>query len=370
MIRVLHVFGALDTGGAESRTMDLYRRINREKVQFDFLVHTEKVGFYEEEIEQLGGRIYRVPNRTIKNTFRYYKAINEFFQVHTEYSVVHGHSLSSGFLYLRAAKRNGVRVRIAHSRCGASNSRDFVTIVKEILKKLSRFYATDRFAVSEVAAEAAFGRKMVEHNQVRVIPNAIDTSKYGYDPLNRIRMRKIFDIEDNFVVGHIGRFSIQKNHELIIEIFSALKRVIPNATLILVGDGELKPKIKNKVKRSGLEESVIFAGIRSDVPDVLQAIDVILFPSFFEGLPGVILEAQASGVPCVISDKISKEVKITDLVNYVSLDDSIDHWVQEVEKFQQGFTRRNTVSEIIDAGYDIDSVAKQYEEFYLNSVRY
>lgn len=367
-IRVLHVLGTLDSGGAESRTMDIYRKIDREKVQFDFLIHTEKKCFFEDEIYALGGRIYRMPQRTLKNSFKYYKKLKRFFNQHKEYKIVHGHSLSSGFLYLSIAKKCGASVCIAHSRCGLTNHSDFVSKIKRNFKKLSRFYATEKFAVSKIAGIAAFGCKSIERNEVKIIPNGIDAKKYTYNADVREKMRKELNIDNNVVIGHIGRFQQQKNHDFIIEVFSEIHKKEPNSKLILVGDGELKSKIEEKVNTLQLSDSVIFTGVRSDVPDLLQAMDVLLFPSFFEGLPGVVLEAQAAGLPSVISDKITDEVKITDLVEYLPLNKNAEYWAEKLLEFSRKFERRNTYNEIVEAGYDIESVAKWYEDFYLNSI--
>lgn len=366
-IRVLHVFGGLDAGGAESRVMDIYREIDKNKVQFDFLIHTEKKGFFEDEIKEMGGRIFRVPRFGIKTIFSYHRVMNEFFEQYPEYKIIHGHMLSTAFIYLRVAKQYNVPVRIAHSRCGSRTQDNIENMIKEFFKRLSRFYVTDKFAVSKIAGVSAFGKHSVNSGKVKILPNAIKTKKYLYKNEDRNKIRSEFDIKHKFVIGHIGRFQHQKNHDFIIDVFKKVHKQKPNSVLILVGDGDLKTSIEDKVNKLRLKDSVIFTGVRSDVPQLLQGMDVLLFPSFFEGLPGVVLEAQAAGLPCIISDKITQEVKITDLVEYVSLDESAEYWAKKVMKYSQGFERRNTYNEIVEAGYDIESVAKWYQEFYLNT---
>lgn len=366
-IRVLHVFGGLDSGGAESRTMDIYRQIDKRKVQFDFLIHTQKVGFFEDEIIRMGGRIYRVPRFSTRTIISYQRALNDFFNKHSEYKVVHGHMLSTAFIYQNIAKKHRIPVRIAHSRCGSRSEINIENMIKELFKRLTRFYVSDKFAVSKVAGASAFGNHSVSTGEVKILPNAIKTEKYLFDNDVRNRTRRDLNIEGKFVIGHIGRFQRQKNHDFIIKIFNEVHSRLPNSLLLLVGDGELKSEIEEKVMKLGLNNSVVFTGVRSDVPDLLQAMDILLFPSFVEGLPGVVLEAQAAGLPCIISDKITNEVKVTDLVEYVSLDKSIEYWVEKVIPFSNGYSRRNTLNDFEEAGFDIEAVAKWYQDFYIES---
>lgn len=364
-IRVLHVFGGLDAGGAESRTMDIYRQINKEKVQFDFLIHTEKSGFFEDEIIKMGGRIYRVPRYGISTIIRYPIELKSFFKKHTEYSIVHGHILSTAFIYLWMAKKFNVPIRIAHSRSGSRDIYSVENIIKEIFKRLTRFFSTEQFAVSRIAGISAFGINNINKNKVKIVPNAIDSKKYFFNEEIRKEIRSKMGLNDKFVIGHVGRFEEQKNHNFIIDVFNNIHNENPNTLLVLIGDGHLKIEIEKKVKKYGLEGSVIFTGIRSDVHNLLQAIDIILFPSFFEGLPGVILESQAAGLPCIISNKITEEVKITDLVNYVSLKKSSQQWAEIILKYSKGFKRENTNKKLKKSGYDIESVAKWYESYYI-----
>ena len=368
-IRVLHVFGGLDYGGAESRTMDIYRKINRNKVQFDFLIHTNKKGFFEDEISKMGGRIYRVPRLGIRTFFLYQKEINNLFRKHSEYKIIHGHILSTAFIYQRCAKKYGIPIRIAHSRCGNRAEINFENVIKELCERISRFYVTHKFAVSKIAGISVFGNRSVVSGEVKILPNAITAQKYIYNNEIREKIRNEFNANNKFIVGHIGRFQKQKNHEFIIDIFFKVHKNIPKSLLILVGDGDLKLSIENKVNKLGLSDCVVFTGIRSDVPDILQAMDVLLFPSTHEGLPGVVLETQASGLPCVISDRITEEVRITDLVEYVSLTKSAKFWAEKLMKFSKGYVRRNTYKEIVEAGYDIESVTKWYQDFYLEKTK-
>lgn len=360
-IRVLHVFGRLESGGAESRTMDIYRNIDREKVQFDFAIHTEDECFYSAEVRALGGNIYSFPRFNGKNIMKYKKSWSTFFEQHPEYEIVHGHLTSAAFLYLNEAKKYKVPVRIAHAR---NSNKD--NIIKKYTSKLSRFYTTHLFAVSRLAAISEFGEKKVNEGKVSILPNAIDAGKYKFDENKRLRKREEFGFKDKLVVCHVGRLHPQKNHEFLLEIFEIIKTKHKNSILLLVGEGPLKEKIEKQIQELSLEDSVILTGARTDVPDILQASDVLLFPSHFEGLPGVVLEAQAAGLPSVISNNITKEVKITDLVKYISLNEGASYWATKTLEHSKKFSRYDTFNEIKTAGYDINTVSKWYEEFYLS----
>lgn len=365
-IRVLHVFGWLESGGAESRTMDIYRSINKEKVQFDFLIHTNEVGFYEEEIKKMGGRIYRLPRFNFKNYFRYKNALKRFFKKHPEYNIIHGHMLSTAFIYLKVAKQMGVPVRIAHSRSGNRAQKNPISIAKNLTDKLSRFDATNKFAVSKIAALGAFGKTNLNKNNVKVIPNAIDAKKFSYSEVTRISKRKEFNLNDAFVIGHIGRFTEQKNHLFLLEVFNSIKNIKKNAKMILIGDGPLHSNIENRIVELDLVNDIFMLGIRDDIPNLLQIMDIFVFPSTHEGLPGVILESQASGLPCLISNSITKEVQLTNLVEYKSIQDTPSEWAKSAIKKASQDTRRNTFDIFVDQGYDIKSISKFYQDFYLN----
>ncbi len=359
-IRILHVFGRLDSGGAESRTMDIYKTIDRAKVQFDYAIHTTDDCYFTDEVKALGGKIYNFPRFNGKNYLKYRKAWNLFFQEHREYKIIHGHQTSTGFIYLDEAKKNKVPIRIAHSRNSNKDNK-----LKQYVCKMAKRYATHLFAVSRLAAISEFGKDAVTKGNVEILPNAIDAKKYVYNRVIRDEKRNELGFKNELVVCHIGRFHPQKNHMFLLEIFKTLNDKYKNTKLVLIGDGSLRKKIENKIKKLEISNSVIMTGIRSDVPQLLQAMDVLIFPSFYEGLPGVVLEAQAAGLPCIISDTITSEVKITELVEYVSLAESPDYWVGKTLKFLQDFERRNTYDVIVESGYDIEAVASWYQEFYI-----
>lgn len=286
------------------------------------------------------------------------------FQKHPEYRIVHGHQTNTGFVYLKEARANNVPIRIAHSR--NSNKENFI---KKHICKLSKLYATHLFAVSRVAGISEFGEKAVNEGTVKILPNAIDAKKYTFNEKTRKSKRTELGIENEMIVIHIGRFHPQKNHMFLLEVFCQILKSEPKAKLLLVGDGSLRGDIVKEISKKNIQESVIITGIRSDVPELLQAADILLFPSLYEGLPGVVLESQASGLQCIISDKITKEVRVTNLVNFISLEESAEYWAQEVLRIANLNKRRNMYSAIAEAGYDSKSVSKWYENFYIDSIK-
>ena len=359
-VRVLHVFGRLDSGGAESRTMDIYRHIDRSKVQFDFAVHTEDECFFSQEVRQLGGRIHAFPRFKGTNYREYKKAWDDFFQNHPEYDIIHGHMTTTAFIYLKRAKKHGLKKRIMHAR---NANKD--TVIKYVLSRLGKKYATDLFAVSKLAGLSEFGKKAFKNNQVQIIPNAIEVDKYTFDEHSREHYRNEFQLSnDNKAIIHIGRFHKQKNHEFLIDIFSELRKNHSNYELFLVGDGPLKKEIMDKVKQLSLEEHVWFLGVRDDVPKLLSAMDMLVFPSLYEGLPGVVLEAQASGLPCFISDQITKEVVLSDNVKQISLNQDKNDWIETIIKCNVEEDRIQQANILKQQGFDIVDVASFYQDLY------
>ena len=330
MIRVLHVLGGLNRGGAETMVMNLYRNIDRSKVQFDFIVHTKNKCDYDDEIKSLGGRVYNVPKYTGKNHFEYKKAWIRFFKEHSEYKIIHGHVRSTAAIYLKIAKKNGLTT-ISHSH-NTSSGKGLSAVVKNTFQYPTRYVAEYLFACSEFAGKWLFGRKSLHKDNFYILNNAIDGKSFIFDKKIREDKREEFKIKDRFVIGHIGRFHPQKNHDFLIDIFKKVHDINNNAVLMLVGDGELKQIIQEKIENLGLCDSVIFTGVRSDIPDLLQAIDVFVFPSIFEGLGIVAVEAQAAGIPCIVADTIPKEAYITDLIKSISLSEPVDVWSKAILK--------------------------------------
>lgn len=365
-MRVLHVFGGMGRGGAETMVMNLYRNIDRTKMQFDFIVHTRDKCAYDDEIMALGGRIYRVPRYKGKNHLQYKKAWNSFFKEHPEYKIIHGHVRSTASIYLKIAKKHGLAT-IAHSHSTSSGT-GFSAIVKNILQYQIRYIADYLFACSESAGIWLFGKKACKGDNYYILNNAIDTQKFIYNEKKRMEKRKEFQLEDKFVIGHVGRFYGAKNHNFLIDIFKAIHDRNNNAVLMLVGDGELRQSIEKKVNDLGLNNKVIFTGVRSDIPDILQSMDVFLFPSLYEGLPVTLIEAQATGLSCIISDTITSEVCITPYIKPVSLSKTANEWADIVISSGK-IDRIDTSHYIKENGFDIQETVKKLTMFYENIIR-
>ena len=365
MIRVLHVIGSMTSGGAEAFIMNYYRNIDRSKVQFDFAVRTNEKCFYDDEIESLGGKIYRVPAFNGKNPISYKKAWEKFFKEHTEHSIVHGHLGSAAAIYLKVAKKFG-KITIAHSHNTNPPKLSLREIVWRFWSYPTRNIADYLFACGEQAGIDRYGKK----KDIIVINNAIDVDKFQYNVDARNKIRKEFAIaDDKFVVGHVGRFNVQKNHLYLIDIFNKVHEKNPNAVLLLVGSGELEETVKEKVKYYNLNDSVIFAGVRKDLYDIYSAMDVFVFPSLFEGLPVVSVEAQASGIRFICSNAVKKEANITGLIDFLDLEEDIQVWVDKILEYSNGYDRKIDLNLIKEAGYDIKRQAKWLEEFYIGKVK-
>lgn len=361
-IKVLHVLNGLGHGGAEAFVMNMYRNIDRDKIQFDFLVRSTDNSNYEEEVKKLGGRIYVTapfPKNAIKNWIQ----TKSFFSTHQEYDIVHVHANSLLYLLpLKLAKKYGVKCRIIHSH-NTRSAKKIYNIIHDFNKTRIKKYATDCFACSKIAGEWMFNSHFV------IIKNAIDTNKFSYNRHMRNELRKELKISNKFVIGHVGRFTYQKNHIFLIEVFKEVLKCKTDAILVLVGDGELKNDVYEKVKKLGIADKVLFAGAQKNVADYLNVFDVLLFPSYFEGLPIALIEAQASGVSCVISDTISDEILVTDLVYRKSLKSEAREWAEEIINLDNAHERRSRYQDIVDAGFDMNHSVQVLQNFYLDSIK-
>lgn len=359
-IRILHVVPNMQAGGLETFIMNVYRNIDRDRIQFDFLVHYAGRRFYDDEIERLGGRIYRMTVREDHNLPRYVMDLNRFFKEHTEYSVVHGHMTSLGLFYFLAAKKNGVATRICHSH-SSSAERSLKGVLKRIMEPLSSRGATVRFACSSSAGKRLYGKK-----EFTVVPNAVDTARFRYSAETRERVREQLHLTDRLVVGHIGRFEKEKNHLFLLDVFSRLKRARPDAVLLLVGAGRLYAEIIEKIGRLGLTDSVRLLDTRADVSPLYQAMDVFVLPSLFEGVPIVSVEAQCAGLPVVASDTVSAEACMTAEYSSLSLKKDAAFWAGQILEILRGFTRADGAAGIERAGYNLRRTSERLAAFYLS----
>lgn len=358
MIRVLHVVTYMGRGGLETMLMNYYRHIDRSKVQFDFLVHREFEADYDEEIKSLGGRIYHV-SRLVPWSRRYKAELRRFFRTHPEYKIVHVHQDCLSSVALQCAKECGIPVRIAHSH-NSNQDKNIKYLFKRYYMRKIPETATELFACGKAAGDWMFGGKAYQ-----LLPNAIAAEKYIYEEEKAKKIKKELDLEKNIVIGHIGRFNPQKNHKFLIDIFEKCFEKNQKVRLMLIGDGEGRKEIENKVKERGLQDNVIFMGVRKDVPELLQAMDVFVFPSLYEGLPVTMIEEQAAGVPAVISNRVSEECIITkDLVKVEGLEETPEQWADKILK-QAKINKSDRNEEIKKAKYDVETTAKWLEEYYL-----
>ena len=357
-IRILHVVTYMGRGGLETMIMNYYRHINWSKIQFDFLVHREFRADYDDEIEALGGRIFRIP-RLVPWSKNYLRTLEAFFRNHPEYKIVHVHQDCLSSVILKVAKTCGVPVRIAHSH-NSSQDKNLKYLIKLFYKRQIPTYATQLFSCGKDA-----GDWMYDGAAYHVLNNAIETGAYAYTADRRLEIRKAIGVGDNtFCVGHVGRFYQQKNHTFLFEVFAQIKQMQENSILLLVGDGELRTAMEQKAASLGISDSVIFAGVRSDVADLMQAMDCFAFPSLYEGLPVTMIEAQAAGLPCIISEGVPAECDKTGLVKRIPLSAGTDQWAKEILK-TRATSRRDTREKIVQAGYDIAANAELLQNFYL-----
>lgn len=361
-IRILQVMSDMNRGGAETMIMNYYRNIERNRVQFDFVVHTEEHCAYENEIAELGGKLFRMPQYRFLNHFAYLKAWNDLLKSHPEYCVLHGHYFTFSALYFYIARKYKI-ICISHSH--TESGKELRGFLKRLLVFPLRYLSNYCFACSTAAGKYLFGSKIIYGQKFIVMNNAIDAKLFAFNVYKRDRGRLAEGIGDKLVIGHVGRFINVKNHEFLIEIFSEIYQMHPDAVLLIIGDGSLRNRIEKKVTDLGLSKNVIFTGVRADIPDLLQAMDVFLFPSLFEGLPLTLIEAQASGLPCFVSDTVTKEVKITESVEFLSLSQPASEWAKKALELAMQHERKDTSEQIIKAGYDIRENAKWLQEFYL-----
>lgn len=350
-IRILCVMSTLDRGGAESMCMNLYRHIDRMKVQFDFVKHGHKVGMFEDEIKQLGGRIFEAPRYKIYNTLQYKEWWRQHLQTHPEHQVIHGHFFTISPIYFSVAQKMH-RKTIGHIHASSSDG-----FLKTQLEKRISTFTDYPLACSQQAGEWIY-----KDRPFTVLHNALDTSLFKYNENIRGNYRKCFGLSDVFALGTVANLSPVKNPMGLLDIFLNVRKVIPNTKLIWIGEGGQRKAIEERIHTENIEDSVMLLGTRDDVPNLLQAMDAFLLPSFNEGLPLSVIEAQASGLPCLISDKVTKEADITGLCHFLPIEEPAI-WTEELSKII--VPRRDTSKEIMEAGYDIQSTSKWLEDFYV-----
>lgn len=360
LIRILHMIGSLDIGGSQAMVINLYKAVDRSKIQFDFVMDHPSANSLVPIVKELGAKIYTMPTFKGGNIKEIRTAWSTFFIEHPEYKVLHSHVRSYASIYIPIAKKYGVKT-IVHSH-STSNGSGFSAVAKMILQYPLRFQADYFFGCSREAGEWLFGKKVVKSNRYHMLQNAIDTNLYIQNVKIREKYRRNLGIEGKRVFLHVGRLHPSKNHNFLLNVFAEVLKKQSDSILLIAGDGELRTEIEEKIKELHLDNSVIMLGSRNDIPNLLQASDCFLFPSKWEGLPVTVVEAQAAGVPCLISDHVTKDVGISELVIYLPIDDGIEVWVNKIQRLD--YQKKDVIADIKRAGFDVKTTAKLMENFY------
>ena len=352
MTRILCILSSLDAGGAETFIMKIYRALPPEKYQIDFIVSVDG-GCYTDEVLARGGKIHKIPLRT-KDFWGAFRGIQSVVKNNRYDTVLKLGENALSVTDLIAAKLGGARNLVLRSCNAPTGLSTKMRLIHGCLRPLLNAVATVKVAPSQLAAEFMFGK----NSGAILINNGVDLDVYRFDEQERNRIREEFGIGQKLVVGHIGRFVTQKNHRYLLRVFQEIHKQRSDAVLMLVGTGDLEPQIRQQIAELGLQDYVIFTGQRFDIPALLSGMDVFVFPSFHEGMPNTVIEAQATGLPCVIADTITKEADITGLVRYLPLAESPEYWantalINLVEE------RRCTKEDFRKHGYDIKSVAME-----------
>lgn len=364
-VRVLQVLHIMNRGGAEAMIMNIYRMIDRTRVQFDFLVHSQDKGGFEDEIVQMGGCIYRVRPFKGYNVLSYYNECKRFFKLHPEIKVVHGHLGSCAAYYLKAAKECG-KFTIAHSH-SASKIRSAYDLVYNVFSYPTRYVADQLFGCSTEAGIGRYGKRIVKSQKYQNFNNAIDADKFRFNDENRRMLRGELGMsEEQIVIGHVGRVTTAKNPHKIFSVFKYIVEHYDNIICLWVGTGECEDEIKQMITKCELQDKIIMTGVRSDISCVMSVIDCMLFPSIFEGLPVAVVEAQAANLPTVLADTISKETQISDLLCWHNLKENDAVWAVDIVRLAKEYRgHRNEYSfDMVKTGYDINETVRWLMDFY------
>lgn len=363
---VAHIMGKWLGGGVEAVVMNYYRHIDRNKIQFDFICDCDSTDIPYDEIKKLGGRVILVP--PYQQIFKYIKELKKLFQ-ENRYQIVHSHINTLSVFPLYAAKKIGIPVRIAHSHSTTNKREKKKNLMKQLLRVFSKVYATDYMCCSEHAGRWLFGDKEYDKGNVYLLNNAIDIEKFKYDEKLRRKKRKELEIDDDtLVIGHVGRFVEQKNHRFLIDIFNEIHQKNRNSILLLIGQGPLMKEIKEKVEKLNLSRCVKFLGQRNDANQLYNAMDVFLFPSLYEGLGMVLIEAQANGLPCLASSEVPQTAKITNIIDFIDLKEDKNIWVEKILNTHSS-KRSSFFQKTINSKYNIDNETITLEEKYLSKIK-
>lgn len=367
MIRIALVIGKMDSGGKKNLVMEYYRHIDRDKIQFDFICDSDSQAIPNEEIQKLGGRIYRIRpyQNIVGNMWDMYRLCKEH-----RYLLLHAYNSTMNIFPMFVAKVCGIPIRISESLSMAHEG-DKKTILKKILRLMSKWFANYYMSCGDDCGRWQFGDALFDAGKVNVFKTVINTKFNSYDPIVREKTRKEFGWTNNIVIGHIGRFTIQKNSIRLIEIFAAIVKKEPKAIMCLIGDGELKENMMVKIKELGIERQVNYLGCREDIQQFYNAMDCFLLPSLYEGLPVVGLEAESCGLPTFFSTEITREANACELGYFIDLLESEEKWADEILDvvYENMPIRRSHANEVAKAGFDSASEALRLQEYYLKIIK-
>ena len=364
-IKILQIFTVLNKGGAETNLMNYYRNMDKNEFQMDFLVHREN-GFFEQEILNSGSKIYRLPPILPWKLKEYKRAVKDFFDQHSDYDIIHGQCSELGVFIYEEAKRRNIPVIIAHAHNNRMD-RDKKLVFRLLWKKRMRKSINTYFTCGKEAAENLFGKKLASKSYQ--MNNAIEVENFKFNSSIRDSKRKELGADEFYNIINIGRFNSQKNQLFLLDVLAEIIKKNTNYKLFLVGDGELKTQILEKIKKLKIERNVELQGIRNDIPEILQAMDVFLFPSLFEGLPVSLVEAQTTGIQCVISDGVPAEsILVKENVKVISLKENAEQWANKILEIKN-FERKDVSDIIKQKGYDIKENAKKLEKKYRELVK-
>lgn len=354
MKKLLCIVGRMHHGGAETFLMKIQRNLDKSEYQMDFCVSSD--GSYDEEIRANGGRIFSIGRRS-KNWAKVWYKIYHLVKQERYESVYCSSAYGFSVLDLIPAKLAGAQVVALRSSSSTAN-KSYLKVLQILFRPLVSLVVDVKIAPSDVAAEWMFGKKSIKNNSILYLNNALDTEIFDFNEEKRQTKREELKLSNKFIVGHVGRFSEVKNHKFLLDVFYEIKKLSPNSSLVLVGDGTLQQQIKDRAARLGILEDVQFLGSRTDIPDLLQAMDVLVFPSIYEGMPNAVIEAQATGLMCFASDTITKQANIAGLVNYLPLSNSSTQWAEHVLRYSN-YERKSMKENYIEKGYDIKSVSEK-----------
>jgi len=367
LIRVAMIIGKMDSGGKKNLVMEYYRHIDRTKVQFDFICDSDSQAIPEDEIMQLGGRVYQIPpyQNILANMAAMKKICKE-----NKYPIMHAWNSTMNLFPMFVAQNCDIRVRISESLSMAHEG-DWKTKIKKLLRPMSKMFATHYLACGEDCGRWQFGDELYDSGKVEVFKTVINTKFNDYNPEVREKTRAEFGWEDRIVIGHIGRFTPQKNSVHMIEIFAAVAKCEPKAVLCLIGDGELKDEMMAKIREFGIEKQVDYLGRREDIQQFYNAMDCFILPSLYEGLPVVGLEAESCGLPMFFSTEVTKEANACELGHFIGLDESVDYWAKEILKAckENMPIRRSHAKEVASSGFDSASEAMRLQTYYMNALK-